>query len=467
MKSISPELMQRRSQIDYLATLPERERTALIEAMTIPERLALDEILADWHPLPHQLEPDGDWAIWVMQWGAGSGKSFTGAQMVRQWCDSGEARTVNVAGPTWRDTMSTMVRGTVEAPGLMGVWPQHQRPSLRMGRDDPFLLTHNGAKIPLFAAQKAERFRGLAGDKAWFDEVDAWKPEQMSRTDAFTLAEHRIRTGANPQIICTTTPKRRGLIKDLIQRDDCVVTRATMYDNESNLAASYVKRMRARYDGTRIGRQELLGEILPDVEGAIVSVDMICDHRMTLEEFAGEEVERAVVGVDPFGGGGDACGISAAARVGTKRAFVLADRTTKKGPDGWGRAAVELALEVGASCITYESNYGGDMPRTILSHAMERLGVRIRITDVWASKSKPSRFEPVGMMYERGEVSHVGTFPQLEDEIAQFTPNSYEGDGSPNRADSLVYAMLELFPQRRGLSLKEINDLAEAATAAQ
>ena len=438
---------------------------ALIEAMTIPERLALDEILADWHPLQHQLEPDGDWFIWVMQWGAGSGKSFNGAQMVRQWVDSGEARTVNVAGPTWRDTMATMVRGTAEAPGLMGVWPQHQRPTIRMAKDDPFLLTHNGAKIPLFAAQKADRFRGLAGDKAWFDEVDAWKPEGMTPGDAFTLAEHRIRTGLNPQIICTSTPKRRGLIKDLIERDDCVVTRATMYDNAVNLAPSYVRRMHARYDGTRIGRQELLGEILPDIEGAIVSQEMIDDQRMTLEAFSGEEVERVVVGVDPFGGGGDACGIAAAARAGTKRAFVLADRTTKKGPDGWGRAAVELALEVGASCITYESNYGGDMPRTILSHAMERLGTRIRITDVWASKSKPSRFEPVGMMYERGEVSHVGSFPALEDEIAQFTPNSYEGDGSPNRADSLVYAMLDLFPQRPAIGWDRANELSEGMNA--
>ena len=397
-----------------------------------------------------------------MQWGAGSGKTFTGAQMVRQWCDSGEARTVNVAGPTWRDTMATMVRGTPVAPGLMGVWPQHQRPEIRMAKDDPYLLTHNGAKIPLFAAHQAERFRGLAGDKAWFDEVDAWKPEGMTPQDAFMLGEQRIRTGRNPQLICTTTPKRRGLIRSLIKRDDCVVTRATMYDNEANLAASYVKRMHARYDGTRVGRQELLGEILPDVEGAIVSPDMIDSERITLEEFAGEEVERAVVGVDPFGGGGDACGISAAARAGSQRAFVLADRTCKLGPDGWARRAIELALEVDASCIVYETNYGGDMVPTVLAHQMERMGVRIRKKGVWASKSKPSRFEPIGMMYERGEVSHVGIFPALEDEITQFTPNSYEGDGSPNRADALVYAMAELFPEKKGVGWDYVAPEVEA-----
>jgi len=340
------------------------------------------------------------------------------------------------------------VHGSADAPGLMGVWPQHQRPTLRMAKDDPYLLTHNGAKIQLFSAQKADRFRGPAGDGAWFDEIDSWKPEGMPPEEAFALGEQRIRTGTDPRILCTSTPKRRGLIANLAKRDDSVVTRATMYDNEVNLADVYVRAMHGRYDGTRLGRQELLGEILPDVEGAIVSQEMIDRQRMTLEDYAKEETERVVVGVDPFGGGGDACGISAAARAGHRRAFVLADRTTKKGPDGWGREAVELALEVGASCITYESNYGGDMPRTILSHAMERMDVRVRITDVWASKSKPSRFEPVGMMYERDEVSHIGTFPQLEDEITQFTPNTYEGDGSPNRADALVHAMLELFPQR-------------------
>ncbi len=115
------------------------------------------ELAALWTPLTHQIEPEGDWFIWIMQWGAGSGKTFTGAQMVRQWCDSGEARTVNVAGPTWRDTMATMVRGTPVAPGLMGVWPAHQRPTLRLSKDDPHMLTHNGVKIQLFAAQKGDR----------------------------------------------------------------------------------------------------------------------------------------------------------------------------------------------------------------------------------------------------------------------------------------------------------------------
>ena len=400
-----------------------------------------------------------------MQWGAGSGKTHNGAQMVRQWCDSGEARTVNIAGPTWRDTMATMVRGTAEAPGLMGVWPAHQTPELRMARDDPYLTTHNGAKIQLFAAQKAERFRGLAANKAWFDEIDAWKPERISPSEAFTLAEQRVRTGVNPQIIVTSTPKRGGLIKELTERDDTVVTRATMYDNAPNLSPKYVSRMKARYEGTRIGRQELLGEILPDVEGALVSQDLIDAQRITLEEFAGLEVDRAVVGVDPYGGGGDMCGISGAARDGESRGYVLADRTCKLGPDGWSRCAIELALEIGAATIVYESNYGGDLVKTIMKATMQRMGVTLRLVDVWASKSKPARFEPIGGMYERGEISHVGSFPELEDEITQFTPNTYEGPGSPNRADAQVYALMELFPQHPAVGWGDVVGVGAEASA--
>ena len=429
--------------------------------MTLPERIALNEWLHDWHPLPHQLEPDGDWSIWVMQWGAGSGKTYTGAQLVRERTDAGVWKTVNIAGPTWVDTMRTMVHGSSEAPGLMGIWPEHQRPTLRMSKDDPYLTTHNGAKIQLFAAQKAERFRGPAADGAWFDEIDTWKPEGMAPSEAFALAEQRIRTGPDPRIFVTGTPKRRRLIAELSERSDTIVTRASMYDNAVNLAPAAIKRMTTRYQGTRLGRQELYGEQLPDVEGAIVSVEMIDSARV---EFA-PELARVVVGVDPFGGGGDACGISAAAKGVDGFGYVLADRTCRLGPDGWARRTIETALEFEASCIAYEANYGGDMVVTVLNHAMAQMGVRIRLKKVWASKSKPGRFEPVGAMYERAEMHHVGSFPELEDEVTQFTPQSYEGTGSPNRADAFVHAIAELFPQKPRMSFDRAIELSEGASA--
>ncbi|HET6414832.1 MAG TPA: terminase family protein [Polyangiales bacterium] len=396
-----------------------------------------------------------------MQWGAGSGKTYTGAQMVRQWTDSGEARTVNIAGPTWVDTMRTMVHGSADAPGLMGVWPEHQRPQIRMAKDDPYLTTHNGAKIQLFAAQKSERFRGAAGGKAWFDEVDAWKPEGMTLEDAFALAEQRIRQGMNPQIICTTTPKRKRLVAQLVKRSDCVVTRASMYDNESNLPQKYINSQTNRYEGTRLGRQELLGELLPDVAGAIVNAEMIDSQRVV----TAPDLIRVVVGVDPFGGGGDACGIGAAAKGIDGEGYVLADRTCRLGPDGWARRAIELAIEVNADCIVYEANFGGDMVPTVLKHAMTAMGASIRVKRVWASKGKAARFEPVGGKYERGEIHHVGTFPELEDEIVQFTPDGYDGEKSPNRADAMVFQLAELFPDLPAVGWDRANELNERMQA--
>jgi len=171
------------------------------------------------------------------------------------------------------------------------------------------------------------------------------------------------------------------------------------------------------------------------------------------------------VGVDPFGGGGDACGISAAGRASSLRALVLADRTCKLGPDGWANRVIDLALEVNAECIVWEANYGGDMVPTVLKHAMERRGVSIRTKKVWASRAKHLRFEPVGAMYERGEVSHVGTFPELEDEITQFTPYAYEGGDSPNRADALVFVLSELFPERPAVGWDRALELSEGILA--
>lgn len=454
--------------MELMRSLDADERLKLIETLSPSARMAMAEWLREWRPLPHQVPPEGDWFILLMQWGAGSGKTLTGAQMSRGWIDRGIWRTVNVAGPTWVDTMRTMVHGSAEAPGLMGVWPEHQRPVLRMSKDDPHLRCHNGAKIQLFAAQKSERFRGPAADGAWFDEIDAWKPEGMMPAEAFALAEQRIRTGPDPRIFVTSTPKRGRLVAELRKRPDTVITRATMYDNAVNLSPKYVETMRLKYDGTRMGRQELDGELLPDVEGAIVTLEMIEAGRVAIAP----DLVRTVVGVDAFGGGGDACGIGAAGQGVDGDAYVLADRTCKLGPDGWGRRAIDTALEFDADCIAWEANYGGEMVERVLMQAMAAMGVQIRLQRVWSSKGKHLRFEPTGGMYERTaadkdgvHIHHVGTLEQLEDEITQFTPQGYAGAKSPNRADVVVFCVDELFPSKRGPSPRDLYGVASQPEA--
>jgi phage terminase large subunit-like protein len=232
-----------------------------------------------------------------------------------------------------------------------------------------------------------------------------------------------------------------------------------MLDNRANLAPSFIEYIQQRYGGTRLERQEVFGELLLDTDGAIVLPHMIEDHRTEVAP----DLMRVVVGVDPFGGGGDACGIAADGKGVDGRGYLLADRTCRLGPDGWGRRAVETALEFDADCIVWEANYGGDMVPHVLTHAMQSLGVTIRLKKVTSSKAKHLRFEPVGAMYEREEVHHVGTFPELEDQVCRFTPDGYDGD-SPNNADAHVFSMAELFPTSVGLSPTSLygGELTEA-----
>jgi phage terminase large subunit-like protein len=393
---------------------------------------------------PEQLEPAGDWRIWLCQTGRGWGKSRTIFEAARRRIDGGVWRTVLAAGPTWQDTMDTIVNGSEHAPGLLTLWPPHQKPSLRMSKDDPHLRTHNGAKIRLRAAHQAERFRGPNNDGAILDELDAWKPERVTPSEAFALAEFSVRTGQDPRILCASTPKRGRLVAELRERDDVHLTTGSLLDNEANLHRSFIKGILARYGGTRLGRQEIDGELLEETEGAIVSLEMIDAHRVG----AAAALTRVVVGVDPSGTKhGDAQGIIVKAKGVDGHGYTLADRTCHLTPEGWGRRAVEAYHAFDADCLVVEVNYGGDMCEAVI----RGIDPSVRIKKVHASRGKHVRFEPLGARYERGEEHHVGTFEALEDELCAFTPDGYDGDDSPNRADAAVWASAELFPVRRGL----------------
>lgn len=383
-------------------------------------------------------------------------------EAARRRIDCGEWRTVLAAGPTWQDTIDTIVNGSELAPGLLGLWPPHQKPALRMSKDDPHLRTWNGAKIRLRAAHQAERFRGPNNDGALLDELDAWKPEKVSPSEAFALADFSVRTGPDPRIFCASTPKRGRLVAELRQRDDCYVTTGSMRDNAANLHPAFIEAIQRRYGGTRLGRQEIEGELLEETEGSIVTLPMIDEGRIPV--MALPDLARVVVGVDPSGTTtGDAQGIVAKGKGIDGHGYTLADRTCKLTPAGWGRRAVETAHEFDADCIVVEVNYGGDMCEVVI----RAIDPSIRVKKVHASRGKHVRFEPLGARYERGEEHHVGTFPELEDEICAFTPDGYDGDASPNRADAAVWADAELFPVRSGLSPADLYGEPEEAGVVQ
>lgn len=401
-----------------------------------------------------QLPPEGDWGVWLIRAGRGNGKTRTGAETCRYWIDRCGVRTINVAGPTWGDVWTYMVFGDEGAVGLMGIWPEARKPVLTDRQNNPHLVCHNGAIIRLRSAQKAERFRGPQAEKAWVDEIATWKPEHMSAIAAFNLFEMGIRKGENPQIVATTTPKPRSLSGYLADRPDTIVTTGTTQENRANLSAKYIARQEALHGGTRLGRQEMGGEELEDAEDAIVSREMISEARVTFPC----ELERIAVGVDPYGGGGDACGIGVEARGIDGDSYVLADRTNRLGPDGWARTAVEAYVEFEADICVIETNYGGDMSENIIKRAAQDLGVRhMVIKGVPSLKSKSGRFGPMGQMYEQGKVHHVGVFDQLEAEVCSFTLIGYDGDASPNNADAIVFAHRELFPTVEGLSFSDLG----------
>jgi len=381
--------------------------------------------------------------------GRGWGKTRTAAEYVRTRIDAGEWRTVNVAGPTWTDTMRTMVNGTADAPGLMNVWPLHQRPQLRLSKDDPHLRTHNGAKIQLLAAHQAERFRGPQADGGWADEVDSWKPEGMKPDEAWALFELGIRLGSDPRIVATSTPKRARLVKMLMQRGDCALTTGSTYENRANLAPQFFRSIVDRYKGTHLGRQEIEGEVLEDVAGALLSLEAIDAARVE----TAPTLRRVVVGVDPSGSiDNDRQGIVVVGVGADGHGYVLADRSCSLKPEGWGRRAVDAALEFEADRIIVETNYGGDMATSVIQQAARHADAQIRVQKITASRAKHVRFEPVCLLYEQGRIHHVGSFPMLETELCAFTADGYEGDGSPDAADALVWAITDLMLERRGLS---------------
>lgn len=387
-----------------------------------------------------QLEPPGDWFIWLLQCGRGAGKTRTGAEFIRERIDDGRARVANIAGPTWTDVWDTMVEGTEQAPGLMRIWPQDRVPIVHRSDMNPHLKCWNGAVIRLRSAQRAERFRGIQGDVGWCDEADAWKPDGMSPADAFGNFEMGIRLGDDPRIVCTSTPKPAAIIKTLLARDDVFVTRASMHDNPY-LAATFVAAMERVYGGTRFGRQEIEGELLGSVDGAIVTLELIEQARRR----AAPVIETKAIGVDPAvtsGENSDEWGIVLGGIGDDQDFYLLEDRSEVLAPSRAARRIVDLYHDTGSDFVVVEVNQGGDMIEEIIRQ--QPGGDSVKVVQVRATRGKHVRAMPCLAIYEQGRAHHVGNFDEIEDEVTQYSMTGYEGIGSPNRSDALFWAMTEL-----------------------
>jgi phage terminase large subunit-like protein len=395
-----------------------------------------------------QRAPEGDWRTWLFLGGRGAGKTLAGAAWLAE-----EAKRVGrlaLVGPTLHDVRSVMIdgpsglRGAAAAFAPKGEAPVFE-PSLRR------LRFANGAEALVFSAEDPDSLRGPQFAAAWGDELCAWaRPGEV-------LAQLRmgLRLGGAPRLAVTTTPRPSGALRALLAETGLAVTRGSAAENAAWLAPGFLERLRGLYGGTRLERQELDGEVLEALEGAVFRrTEVERARRLGAEGPRPQAFDRLVVGVDPPAGlDGAACGIVVAGRVG-RNAWVLEDATVQGlSPSGWaGRvvAAVARAEGLGPVQVTAEANQGGEMVRAVLAQA----GLEGRVRLVRASSGKAARAEPVALLYEQGRVAHAGALEALEDQLLLLGAERERGGGggsaSPDRADALVWALTALLLEPGG-----------------
>ena len=374
--------------------------------------------------------------MWLILTGRGWGKNRTGVEWVRAEVESGRRGRLALVARTAADVRDTMIEGE---SGLLAVSPPWFRPTWEPSKRR--VTWPNGAIASTFTADEPDTLRGPQHDGAWCDELASWR----HAPEAWANLLMGLRLGSDPRVLVTTTPRPVKLIKELLADPHTVVTRGRTYDNLDNLAPTFRAQVIRRYEGTRLGRQELDGQLLEDAQGALWKREMIEAHRVTVAP----DLTRIVVALDPSGTAGensDACGTVVAGVGANGHAFILDDRTAVLSPAAWGSLAVSLYQTHQADRIVAEGNFGGDMVEQVLRSVRDEhdrpVGANVPFTKLTASRGKAARAEPVAALYEQGRVHHVGAFPELEDELCSWEPNS--GQRSPNRLDALVWALTEL-----------------------
>jgi phage terminase large subunit-like protein len=428
-----------RDWIIALAKATPKERTRIIHSMSPIELLRLDAYFEAWAH-SGQLPPEGEgWRVWLMMAGRGFGKTRAGAEWVHALTSAKRGLRIALVGATIHEARNIMVEGV---SGLLRVARMNGEkltwePSL--GK----LRWRNGSEAQLFSGENPDGLRGPEHDFAWADELAKWAQPEA----AWHNLQMGLRRGSRARALITTTPRPMRLL-ERIRDDKWTVMTSGRTDENINLDERYVEVMTATYGGTRLGRQELDGELIADVEGALWPRELIERSRAAMPE----QFDRIVVGVDPpagVGEGCDACGIVVAGRA-EGRLYAIADESCQGlSPEGWARRVAAAVERWDADIVVAEVNNGGAMVGSVLKAA--EVGVRVHL--VSASRGKAARAEPIALRFETGRAFFAGSFPQLEDELAALTAGGgYDGPGkSPDRADAMVWAMTELSETRNGI----------------
>ncbi|WP_135505113.1 DNA-packaging protein [Roseovarius aestuariivivens] len=403
--------------------------------------MALPYLFEFW-AMDHQLPPEGDWRAWVIMGGRGAGKTRAGAEWVRAQVegpkplDPGQCARIALVGETIDQVRDVMVFGE---SGILACSPPDRRPVWQATRRR--LIWPNGATAQAFSAHDPEALRGPQFDGAWVDEMAKWKKAR----ETWDMLQFGLRLGEHPQVCITTTPRNVGVLKDVLAQDTTVVTSAATEANAAFLAQSFLDEVRARYAGTRLGRPELDGILIDEADGALWRTGMLETGRLD----KAPALDRIVVAVDPPVTGkasSDSCGIVVAGAVTQGpvqdwRAYVLADRSVSAAsPTAWAKAAIRAMEEFGAERLVAEVNQGGEMVEEVI----RQVDPLVPVKSVHASRGKVARAEPVAALYEQDRLHHLHGMAELEDQMCAMTAKGFEGKGSPDRVDALVWALTEL-----------------------
>lgn len=392
----------------------------------------LNEVSTRWSLIAHpgQIPPkDRPWAVYLMRSGRGGGKTRAGSEWVLQRVRDGY-RNIALIGQTAADVRDTMIE--LGESSIMRCARPKERPVYEPSKRR--LTFPNGAIAIAYNGDQPDQLRGPQHDSAWVDELAKFRyPEACWDNLMFGL-----RQGPNPQVFVTTTPRPTKIIKQLVAAPDTIDVVFSTYQNEKNLSPIFIQRIKERYEGTRLGRQELYGEILLDNPNALWTRDVIDEQRTTTTP----TLIKIVVGVDPAVTSkdtSDETGIVVAGIAANGHCYVLGDHSLQGTPNAWAVAAVKAYNEHKADRIIGEVNNGGDLVEVNI----RTVGPKVPYRAVHASRGKTARAEPISAMYEQGKVHHVGAFPQLEDQMCDWIP----GARSPDRVDALVWAITELIPE--------------------
>lgn len=376
----------------------------------------------------NQITPKGDWNTWLVLAGRGWGKTRTGAQDVAFYGLTKPNSRIAIVTPTFGDARDTCIEGV---SGLLSCIDQDLIDN--WNRSIGELKLKNGTIYKTFSAEQPDRLRGPQFHRAWCDELGSWRDPETYDQLLFGL-----RLGDKPQCIITTTPKPTDLVKDLLKNKDIYVTKGSTFDNIKNLAKSAIDKLKEKYEGTRLGRQELYAEVLEDVEGALWNRDMI-QQALRIENKP-QIYRRTVIAIDPAvtqSKQSNETGIIVAS-VEDDKFYIRDDLSGKYSPDAWARIAVENYYKYDADKIIAEVNNGGDLVEKVI----RTVDSNVSYGSVRATKGKYLRAEPVCALYEQNRVFHEKPLPFLEDQMCNYNPINFVG--SPDRLDALVWGLTEL-----------------------